>query len=633
MKLKIIISIVCLFLAILTIGAACASDDMEFDISNLTYTDVADESMDLSSADEADKLSDSEKSFSDIQTLVDGADEGATIDLSGNYAGSGIQITIEKPLTINGNGATLDAKNSSRAFYITADNVVLNNINFVNCYQSSRYDSVYGGALYLKGSYNSIVNCTFTGCGVSTSSNEDYANGGAIYLDGAHGVIDGCKFDNCNAKNIDENLYYHCRGVSSHGGAIYINSGADYASIKKCSFKNTLAYSDSYSQDIRGWSSDTSSYSYGGAIYWNGAYGTLADSDFENTRAYASAVSGHSTHSSDSAAYSFGGAVNWNGAGGSITNCDFVNTSAVATAVAGYGNTDFSSTTYGYGGALYLKCSSMSISGCRFVDSIVDIKSGCVNIGEGGINWDVSGTSSIYSVHGYGGAICFDNNCNGKVIGSSFVDCSVNGNKNMVIANAKSISGCSFNPKISTTLTASQKSVTYGTSEKIVFKLKDASGNPLKSAKVTIKVGSISKTITTDNNGQAALVITSLTPKIYSAKISFAGDGCYKATSATIKVTVKKATPILTAKAKTFKKSKKIKKYQITLKANKKAMKKVKLYLKVNGKTYTAKTNSKGKATFKITKLNKKGTFKAKITFKGNTNYMKVTKTIKIKCK
>ena len=53
--------------------------------------------------------------------------------------------------------------------------------------------------------------------------------------------------------------------------------------------------------------------------------------------------------------------------------------------------------------------------------------------------------------------------------------------------------------------------------------------------------------------------------------------------------------------------------------------------MKVNGKTYKATTNSKGKATFKITKLTKKGTFKATITYKGNKYYSKVTKKASIK--
>ena len=105
-----------------------------------------------------------------------------------------------------------------------------------------------------------------------------------------------------------------------------------------------------------------------------------------------------------------------------------------------------------------------------------------------------------------------------------------------------------------------------------------------------------------------------------------------KTTTNTPKVT-KKATKI-TAKKATFKAKKKTKKYSIILKDNKnKALSKVKVTLKVKGKTYKATTNSKGKATFKITKLNKKGTFTAKISFKGNAYYKSCGKTIKIKIK
>ena len=88
----------------------------------------------------------------------------------------------------------------------------------------------------------------------------------------------------------------------------------------------------------------------------------------------------------------------------------------------------------------------------------------------------------------------------------------------------------------------------------------------------------------------------------------------------------------MTAKKKTFKKSTKTKKYAITLKDNTgKAIKKAKVTLKVKGKTYKATTNSKGKATFKIKKLNKKGTFKATVTYKGNKYFKKVSKKAKIK--
>ena len=58
-------------------------------------------------------------------------------------------------------------------------------------------------------------------------------------------------------------------------------------------------------------------------------------------------------------------------------------------------------------------------------------------------------------------------------------------------------------------------------------------------------------------------------------------------------------------------------------------MKNVKLTLKVNKKIYKAKTNKKGKATFKITKLTKKGKFTAVVKFAGNKYYY--AKTVKPK--
>ena len=75
----------------------------------------------------------------------------------------------------------------------------------------------------------------------------------------------------------------------------------------------------------------------------------------------------------------------------------------------------------------------------------------------------------------------------------------------------------------------------------------------------------------------------------------------------------------------------KTKKYTVILKNSKgKPVKKVSVSLKVKGKTYYAKTSSKGKATFKIKKLTKKGKFNASVTYKGSKYYAKATKKVRI---
>ena len=94
----------------------------------------------------------------------------------------------------------------------------------------------------------------------------------------------------------------------------------------------------------------------------------------------------------------------------------------------------------------------------------------------------------------------------------------------------------------------------------------------------------------------------------------------------------KKATK-LTAPKKTFKAKTKTKKIKIKLTTGKTALKNKKITLKVKGKTYTAKTNKKGIATFKITKLTKKGTFKYTVKFAGDKAYKATSKNGKIKIK
>jgi hypothetical protein len=153
---------------------------------------------------------------------------------------------------------------------------------------------------------------------------------------------------------------------------------------------------------------------------------------------------------------------------------------------------------------------------------------------------------------------------------------------------------------------------------------------PIANEYVIITINGVSYKCKTDANGNARLIIR-LDARVYTAKVTFVNDN-YASATKNVKVTVRKATPKIIAKKKTFKAKKKIKKYAVKLTVHGKPLAKVKVTLKIKGKTYKSKTNSKGKAVFKIKKLTKKGKFKATITYKGNYLYNKVTKKVKIVC-
>ena len=188
--------------------------------------------------------------------------------------------------------------------------------------------------------------------------------------------------------------------------------------------------------------------------------------------------------------------------------------------------------------------------------------------------------------------------------------------------------------KISTTISASAVSAVYGVSKKLTITLKDANNQAVSGRSVKVVLNGVTYTGTTDAKGQVSITVPgNLAVKTYTAKVTFAGDDKYITSAKDVKVTVKKAAAKITAKKKTFKAKVKTKKYTITLKANNKAVKKVKVTLKVKGKTYKATTNAKGKATFKITKLTKKGKHTATIKFSGNKNLKAATKKVKITIK
>ena len=120
-----------LLIFILAISAVSAED------LNTTTDSVAIDEKNVSTvSDDTDILGDDEGTFSQLQDMIDNATEGSTITLDKNYSyDDGFSqegISITKNIIINGNNFTLNCKNSGRIFDNTANEVTLNQINFVN---------------------------------------------------------------------------------------------------------------------------------------------------------------------------------------------------------------------------------------------------------------------------------------------------------------------------------------------------------------------------------------------------------------------------------------------------------------------------------------------------------------------
>ena len=167
-------------------------------------------------------VNEKDPNFSSIVELINLTDENATLSLTQNYTYNSEKdekyvngIVIDKNITIDGQGHTINGNGLARIFYVNASNVIFKNITLI------KGNSSYGGAIY------SLYEIT-----VENSNFEDNAatDGGAIYSEG--GNINNSTFSNNIASNNGGSVFCNAKGnitasnftantAAKSGGAIY----------------------------------------------------------------------------------------------------------------------------------------------------------------------------------------------------------------------------------------------------------------------------------------------------------------------------------------------------------------------------------------------------------------------------
>ena len=662
------------------------------------------------------------KKFHDIIDLIDDASEGSTIELSGYYITDGNPIYIDKSINIIGIGkTTLDGLSKNPFFYVSADNVNISNLNFINGRnKENKFKSkekfftevIYIGGnncsvqdsnfmfnkgilstIGVYGDNTAIKNCNFSNNGVSiehknlqspgsltvydnwgekdfevlynnydsgiyainyyyhdynldmtfSAGTKDYNDSvGAVKWFGDDGVLDNCIFSDNSGYYADYKLYGNNIKViipylfSASDVSLYNGESQKYTVI--LTMNNSPVSNVYVNITVNGKTSKIKTDSKGkasidldlpiGSYNITSAYGGVLKTSKITVKPTISANDVNSEYLKTKISSAFlntdGNALSANQVIFKINGREYsakTNSNGVATA-----NIDLDVGNYNVTAVNPVnneqKTFKLVISKAKSNISLVSSQINGVttltasltpSAATGNVIFNVNDKEQSVAVKSGKAILTLDNLDAGNYTVTAFY----NGDSNL---NASTSNTVTFNVADEyPILTAKAVTKTYGTSTKLVVYLKDNKGNAIANEYVEVVIGSAVKNIKTNANGQVTLAIR-YAPGSYDAKIS------YETAQTTAKITVKKATPKITAKAKTFKKSVKTKKYAITLNVNQK----VKVAIKVNKKTYYAYTNTKGQATFKITKLTKKGKYTATVSSVANKCYNKA-KSVKVK--
>ena len=345
-QIVILCLVICILMSVCTVSANDVNDTyLAVEDSVIDENITIDESQELLQVNEnEDMLSAGDGSFTELQNLIN--ENSGTLTLEKNYVFNDGEnpISIDKSITIIGNGHKIDGAGKSSILKITGDDVTLKNIEFSNGYILSERIIQYGAAIYWMGKNGVVDTCTFSNNIINTTR---YVNslGGAIFWTGKNATVKDSTFKNNSIL-----------GTSGSGGAIYFDIQCENAYVNNSQFISNNAYKE------------------GGAIYILNVKSEIINSIFKNN--YAKSAGGAIYYQN-----------NIPNEGVVISECNFVNNIA---------------DTGVYGSAIFADSINSTIYKCNF-DGVNPIRlestpdSGCINISSNIENSNLAKSHIIYN--------------------------------------------------------------------------------------------------------------------------------------------------------------------------------------------------------------------------------------------
>lgn len=305
-------------------------------------------------------------------------------------------IVIERDLTIDGKGHTIDLGGKIRFLQLTNHSITLKNLNIKNGYASQS-----GGAIYIDGGNGSFSNISFVGN--IANSTRMYDGGGAVYIYRGNGIFNNTTFTGNKARQNGGGVFIYWSNSTFINTIFSNNNGENGAAVHIYKWGNSSFLNTQFTNN-------NASYRSGGVYIDSYCNISFSNATFLGNNAssrggavhidmYSNVSFENSIFDSNNVEYS-GGALDIFGGNGRFLNTEFKNNNANSTGGALFinygGKGSFVNTTFTGnngntgGGAIYTKEGNISFISSTFTANNASSNGGVFNIVSGNITIDNS---------------------------------------------------------------------------------------------------------------------------------------------------------------------------------------------------------------------------------------------------